>query len=126
MNVAKILETKGYETVTISADASVSDAVELLNRHNIGAIVVLNEIGAVAGIVSERDIVRRLRGFAGALMSQPVSAVRKSAVKIAETFYRRGISFAGINIGQPETGKTMKVAIQGVAVHKAQPVEDLE
>jgi CBS domain-containing protein len=73
MIVAKILEAKGHGAFTIAANASVSDAVELLNRHNVGALVVVNDAGKVSGILSERDIVRRLRGFAGALLSQPVS-----------------------------------------------------
>jgi CBS domain-containing protein len=75
MNVAKILETKGSETVTIPANAEISEAVEMLSRHNIGALVVVDDDGAVAGILSERDIVRRLRGFAGTLLGQPVSSL---------------------------------------------------
>lgn len=75
MNVAKILETKGASVVTVSAKAQVSDAIDLLNRHNIGALVALDDDGNVAGILSERDIVRRLRSQADKLLSQPVSAI---------------------------------------------------
>lgn len=75
MNVAKILETKGTDIVTIANTALVSDAIELLNDKNIGALVVVDDKGRAAGILSERDIVRRLRSFAGQLMSQPVSAI---------------------------------------------------
>ena len=75
MNVARILENKGPEIVTIGVGADVSDAIELLNQHNIGALVVVDDAGAVAGIVSERDIVRRLRGLSGSLLSQPVTAI---------------------------------------------------
>ena len=75
MNVAKILETKGGSVVTVSAKAEVSDAIDLLNRHNIGALVALDEDGNVAGILSERDIVRRMRSQAEKLLSQPVSAI---------------------------------------------------
>lgn len=76
MNVSKILEDKGNSVVTVSADAQVSDAIELLNRHNIGALVAVDAKDRVAGILSERDIVRRLRtGGAATLLSQAVSAI---------------------------------------------------
>ena len=61
----KILETKGTDTVTIAITAQVSDAIGLLNDKNIGAVVVVDDKGRAAGILSERDIVRRLRSFAG-------------------------------------------------------------
>ena len=75
MHVAKILETKGTDTVTISSKAQVADAIELLNNHNIGALVVIDDSARVVGILSERDIVRRLRSFAGQLLSQPITAI---------------------------------------------------
>lgn len=74
MKIARILETKGPDIVTIAAGAVISDAVDLLNRHNIGALVVVDGDGRVTGILSERDIVRRLKGLAG-MLSQPVSAI---------------------------------------------------
>ena len=75
MNVAKILEAKGGSVVTVSAKAEVADAIDLLNRHNIGALVALDDDGKVAGILSERDIVRRLRSHSDTLLGQPVSAI---------------------------------------------------
>ena len=74
MNVAKILETKGGNVVTVSAGASIADAIDLLNRHNIGALVAVDDAGRVAGILSERDIVRRLRS-APTLLGQQVTAI---------------------------------------------------
>lgn len=46
--------------VTVSPTATVRELVELLETHNIGALVVSEDGSAVAGIVSERDVVRRL------------------------------------------------------------------
>ncbi|MCH1866595.1 CBS domain-containing protein [Nocardioides sp. CFH 31398] len=67
--------------VTITADAAVRDLVELLAAHNIGAVVVRDsDTGPVAGIVSERDVVRRLRDGAGVL-DGPVSAIMTSTVQ---------------------------------------------
>jgi CBS domain-containing protein len=44
--------------VTVRSDQSIRDAVTLLAMHNIGALVVVDEAGKPAGIISERDIVR--------------------------------------------------------------------
>lgn len=75
MNVSKILENKGNSVVTVSADAKVSDAITLLNKHNIGALVAVDGQDRVAGILSERDIVRRLGTGAASFLAQPVSSI---------------------------------------------------
>jgi CBS domain-containing protein len=57
----------------VPGNATVSDAVAMLNRFNIGTVVVADSHGAVAGIISERDVVRLLgRDPVGAL-KRPVS-----------------------------------------------------
>ena len=58
MTVRQILESKGRSVETISPDVTVSDAVAILSERRIGALVALSEGGRVAGILSERDIVR--------------------------------------------------------------------
>lgn len=60
MNVARILETKGAGAVSIVTSATIADAIALLDFHNIGALIVVNEQGDLAGILSERDIVSHL------------------------------------------------------------------
>ncbi len=60
MTVLEILRNKGRDVVTIGPDADVREAIELLARHNIGALVVHD--GAIHGIVSERDLVRNAAG----------------------------------------------------------------
>ncbi len=60
MSVAHILEEKGRATVTIAAAETLADAVRVLNRHRIGALVVVDPAGGVQGILSERDVVRAL------------------------------------------------------------------
>ena len=60
MQVDNILQSKGMTVLTVAAHAPVSEAVRVLNEHRIGAVVVLADSGAIAGILSERDIVRRL------------------------------------------------------------------
>jgi CBS domain-containing protein len=58
MNVASILAKKGSKVITCRPAQSIRQALSLLAEHNIGALVVVDERGAPAGIVSERDIVR--------------------------------------------------------------------
>ena len=74
MQVDNILQSKGRAVTTIAARATIAEAVELLNTHRIGAVVVMDK-GRVAGILSERDVVRHLGSDWSALGSRPVSDV---------------------------------------------------
>ena len=47
------------KVVSIQADATVKDAVDLMNQHDIGCLVV-EENGLVEGIITERDILKRV------------------------------------------------------------------
>jgi CBS domain-containing protein len=59
----------------------VSEAVAVLSDNNIGALIIVNETGAVAGILSERDIIRGLRRGA-TILGQTVEEVMSSAVTV--------------------------------------------
>jgi CBS domain-containing protein len=61
MRISDVLTSKpSHEVVTIRPEATVRDLLGLLAEHNIGAVVVSSDGEAVDGIVSERDVVRRL------------------------------------------------------------------
>ena len=60
MLVSQILKSKAGGVVTIDPNASLRDAVELLAARRIGAVVASPDGKRVAGILSERDIVREL------------------------------------------------------------------
>ncbi|MDB5529029.1 MAG: hypothetical protein JWR51_2132 [Devosia sp.] len=60
MLVENILQTKGVLVHTLPETGTLADAVAMLNQHNIGAVVITAAGGAIIGILSERDIVRRL------------------------------------------------------------------
>ena len=75
MQVETILQSKGAAVFTVSASAPVAEAVRELNSRRIGAVVVVNDDGHVAGILSERDIVRHLGGDPEALLASPVSEI---------------------------------------------------
>ena len=74
MQVENILQSKGRAVHTVAADATIGEAVAILNSRRIGAVVV-TEAGKVAGILSERDIVRHLGKQWGDLADKPVSEV---------------------------------------------------
>jgi CBS domain-containing protein len=54
MTISDILRTKGREVITIEPGRTVLDAMQLMVRHNIGAVVVVEE-NEIHGILSERD-----------------------------------------------------------------------
>ena len=60
MRIRDILQTKGSDVVVIAPDSSVRDLVALLREHNLGAVIVSTDGVTMAGIVSERDVVRHL------------------------------------------------------------------
>lgn len=72
MDVKTILRAKGREVTTIQPHASLARAAELLRQRNIGAVVVV-EADAVAGILSERDIVQAVATHGSACLEQKVS-----------------------------------------------------
>jgi len=60
MTVRSILSRKGRSIVTIDPAASLAEAARLLSEYGIGAVIVTDKGGRVAGMLSERDIVRGL------------------------------------------------------------------
>ncbi len=58
MKVRDILKDKGTEVATIQEEKTLYDAVKILVEKNIGSLLVLDQKGAVAGIITERDILR--------------------------------------------------------------------
>ncbi len=74
----QILERKGRQVSTIPPSTTVRAATEALAAANVGALVVSPDGAALAGIVSERDIVRRLATDGPALLDQPVSVVMEA------------------------------------------------
>ncbi|MEM1382365.1 MAG: CBS domain-containing protein [Pseudomonadota bacterium] len=81
MKVSQILLQKGSaEVATISPEASVSEAVRRLSAKRIGALVVSRDRNRVAGILSERDIVRILGADGPTALDAPVSGAMTKKV----------------------------------------------
>lgn len=60
MLIGEVLRRKGRDVATVAPEATISEVLELLARHGVGALVVSSNGSTVAGIISERDVVRAL------------------------------------------------------------------
>jgi CBS domain-containing protein len=58
-DVASILDTKGSDVLQIEGSATVLDAIKRMVEANVGSLLVFEE-GKLAGIVTERDYLRRV------------------------------------------------------------------
>jgi len=58
MTIGDILTTKSQDVITITGDKTIHEAIKVLVKHNIGALLVLDKKEKLLGIISERDILR--------------------------------------------------------------------
>ena len=79
-DLSSILAQKGSEVATVKADVSLGVAAAQLTEHRIGALVVVDGSGAVAGILSERDLVHGLAAQGSAMIDQPVASIMTAEV----------------------------------------------
>lgn len=80
MRITDVLRRKGNLVITISPDRTIRDLLARLSEHGVGALVVSADSVGVDGIVSERDVVRRLAVEGEATLDAPVSAIMTTAV----------------------------------------------
>jgi CBS domain-containing protein len=80
MTVKTILATKGREVITTAPTVTLEEAIAVLTRHRIGALVVLGAEERVIGILSERDIVRALSEQGAGALKQPLSQIMTRTV----------------------------------------------
>ncbi|MDN5761695.1 MAG: CBS domain-containing protein [Microlunatus sp.] len=78
MRIRDILQTKGSDVVVIDPESSVRDLVILLKQHNLGAVIVSSNGRTMAGIVSERDVVRLLADDGDALSARVADVMTES------------------------------------------------
>jgi CBS domain-containing protein len=79
MRIADVLRNKGSEVATVHPDTTVTELLAGLAKYNIGAMVVIGSKG-VEGIVSERDVVRRLNDHGADVLALPVSDIMTRVV----------------------------------------------
>lgn len=70
--VAKLLEGKGDAVFAVRPNDTIHSVVDILRDKHIGAVVVTDQNGALQGILSERDIVRRMADTPGQTLPQSV------------------------------------------------------
>lgn len=87
MTIAAVLSSKGREVATIRKDARLGEAATELTRRKIGALVVVDEAGGIAGVLSERDIVTCLAEHGDSdLLDRPVAeAMTAPAITVLPT-----------------------------------------
>jgi CBS domain-containing protein len=73
MSVRAILKEKGCRVVTVASQTAIGDVAATLARESIGAAVVSDDGAAVAGILSERDIIHGLARHGAALLERPAA-----------------------------------------------------
>src|SRR5919106_2619990 len=75
MRISQVLAAKASaDIIFVRPDASVRELIARLAEHNVGALVVSSDGSTLEGIVSERDVVRRLHDDESVL-EKPVSAI---------------------------------------------------
>lgn len=82
--VKDVLDGKGRETFSIRPQETLHHAVEALRDRHIGALLVTDANGALIGILSERDIVRKLAETPGQTLPQTVEENMTSKVEVCE------------------------------------------
>jgi CBS domain-containing protein len=81
MQVCTILDAKGRDVATIAPAATLADAVAALRDHGVGALVVTDADGGVAGIISERDVVRAVAAHGMGSLGRTVGSAMTTAVR---------------------------------------------
>lgn len=77
--VRGILSQKGHDVWSVSPQATLRDALQVLSDHDIGAVVVVDQ-GQLVGIFSERDLARQLAISENLSLDTPISKLMTSQV----------------------------------------------
>ena len=80
MNIASLLAKKGGQVYTIRPEQTVRQALATLAERNVGALVAVDGSGGVVGILSERDVVRRLARDENALSLAVEALMTKNVI----------------------------------------------
>ena len=84
MQVARLLRTKGTDVVVVAPDQPVAEVLAVLARHRIGAVVVSVDGTAIAGVLSERDVVAALADRGAGVLDEPAARLMTDEVVTCE------------------------------------------
>ena len=87
VTVASLLREKGADVFSVTPDTEITAAANLLREHRIGSLMVLHANGEIAGVMSERDIVRGISEFGPQVLNQPVKDIMTEKVVVCEPDY---------------------------------------
>lgn len=80
MFVSDILKSKGGSIISVNSEQPITEALALMMQHRIGAVLVLDSAGAIAGILSERDLVRAMHRQGRSVFDKKVSDLMTTPV----------------------------------------------
>jgi CBS domain-containing protein len=80
MLVADILKSKGSEIFSVTGTESVTTALAVLCNKRIGAVLVFTESCEIAGILSERDLVRAMNKYGKGVFEKKVADLMTAPV----------------------------------------------
>jgi CBS domain-containing protein len=79
--VSAVLESKGRNVVTVAPRDTVASLVKVLSVNRIGAAPVVNADGRLAGIISERDVIRGMAQHGDSVTALPVERLMTTEVR---------------------------------------------
>ncbi|MBB5077315.1 CBS domain-containing protein [Nonomuraea endophytica] len=140
MLIGTILRNKGSDVMTVAPGATVRELLAQLAEHNIGAVVVSADGETIDGIVSERDVVRRLHDQGAAVLDAQVAAIMTTEVRTVgptanvdelrqimttHRFRHMPVVDKGRLVGIVSIGDVVKSAIEELETEKASLVDYL-
>lgn len=81
MRIADVLRRKGDTVATIGPEQTVAELLARLAEYKVGALVVSTDGSTVDGIVSERDVVRRLHQDGPSVLGATVASIMTGKVR---------------------------------------------
>ena len=108
MTLAAILKRKGSRVVSVGGSASLADVTAALVAGSIGAVAVLDAAGALEGVISERDVLRKLARHGAAAL----------AMRVDQTMTRKVVT------ATPQTSLDQAMAMMTVGGFRHLPVVD--
>ena len=87
VTVASLIKDKGGTVFSVAPDTSIIDVADMLRKNRIGSAMVLDSKGKIAGVVSERDIVRGISDFGAEVLQHPVRDIMTEKVVVCEPDY---------------------------------------
>jgi CBS domain-containing protein len=83
MEVQEVLKHKGSDVLTVKPTQVVSEALAIMIKQKIGALLVVGDRNEIAGIISERDILRETHQEPEQFGKKPIKSVMTKKLIVA-------------------------------------------